>query len=160
VTDNALRRFEDAASLRSAMEQVSTWLGQASQEGRPAVNALRISTAERNDLAEALQRALDDCANQGAIEGDLSVTGEARETHPVVRDEVYRIAHEAIRNACAHAGGRRLDVALVYSHDLAVRVADNGKGIDPAIVEAGKGATLVCRACASVPHASAPGSRS
>jgi signal transduction histidine kinase/ligand-binding sensor domain-containing protein len=138
VTDNALRRFEDAANLRRAMEQVSTWLGQASLEGRAAVNALRTSTTERNDLAEALQRAMDDCADQGSIEAELSVTGEARDTHPVVRDEVYRIAHEAIRNACAHSGGRRLDVALVYAHDLTVRVADNGMGIDPAIAETGK----------------------
>jgi signal transduction histidine kinase len=138
VADSALRRFEDAADLRRAMEQVSTWLGQASREGRAAVNALRTPTAEPTDLAQALQRAIDDCADQGTIEARLSVTGEARDTHPAVRDEVQRIAYEAIRNACAHSRGGRLDVAIDYSHDLTVRVADNGVGIDSAIVEAGR----------------------
>ena len=125
-------------ALRRAMEQVSTWLGQASHEGRAAVNALRTSATERNDLAAALRRAVDDCERQNAMQAELSVTGDAREMHPIVRDEVYRIAYEAIRNACAHSGGRRLDVGLSYSHDLTVRVADNGVGMAPTIAETGK----------------------
>ncbi len=31
---------------------------------------------------------------------DLTVEGKARDMHPIVRDEVWRIAYEAIRNAC------------------------------------------------------------
>ena len=58
--------------------------------------------------------------------------------HPLVRDEVYRIGYEAIRNACAHSQGTRLEVGLNYSRDLSVRVRDNGAGIDPALVEKGK----------------------
>ena len=51
VADDVLRRPEDAAGLQRAMEQVSSWLGQASAEGRAAVSALRASTTETNDLA-------------------------------------------------------------------------------------------------------------
>jgi hypothetical protein len=40
VADNALSRPEDADGMRRAMEQVSSWLGQASTEGRAAVIAL------------------------------------------------------------------------------------------------------------------------
>jgi signal transduction histidine kinase len=138
VADNALDRPDDAAGMRRAMEQVSSWLGQASHEGRAAVNALRTSATERNDLAEALRRAIDDCARPNAMEAELSVTGEARDMHPIVRDEVYRIAYEAIRNASVHSGGRRLEVSLNYSQDLTVRVADNGVGMEPAIAETGK----------------------
>jgi signal transduction histidine kinase len=58
--------------------------------------------------------------------------------HPIVRDEVYRIGYEAIRNACMHSGASRLDVDLRYEHDLLVRVKDNGKGIDAVIVSEGK----------------------
>ena len=43
---------------------------------------------------------------QSAIERVLSVDGAAREMHPVVRDEVYRIGYEAIRNACMHSRGQ------------------------------------------------------
>ena len=137
VVDNALYRPDDAG-MREAMEQVSVWLGQASEEGREAVIALRTSTTEKNDLAEAFRRAIEGCGRTGSQEGVLSVTGTAREMHPVVRDEVYRIGYEAIRNACMHSGGSRLDVGLTYARDLTLRIADNGAGMDPAIASGGK----------------------
>lgn len=58
--------------------------------------------------------------------------------HPIVRDEIYRIGYEAIRNAHTHSGGSRLEVELRYDHDLALRVRDNGVGIDPALSYHGK----------------------
>ena len=58
--------------------------------------------------------------------------------HPVVRDEVFLIGSEAIRNACAHAQGSQLKVELNYAHDLSVRIGDNGVGIDPAVTDSGK----------------------
>ena len=138
VADGALSRPDDAANMRSAMEQVSTWLGQASAEGRAAVNALRTSTTERNDLAEAFRRAIEDCRRQSIIEASLTVTGVARDIHPVVRDEIYRIGYEAIRNACAHSRGTRLEVDLTYKDDLTVRILDNGVGIAPAVASGGR----------------------
>src|SRR5262249_18823962 len=61
-----------------------------------------------------------------------------REMHPVVRDEVYRIGYEAIRNACSHSGGDHLEVTLEYAHDLTLCVSDNGAGIDSDVIERGK----------------------
>jgi signal transduction histidine kinase len=68
----------------------------------------------------------------------FSVTGESRELHPIVRDEVYRIGYEAIRNACRHSAGSRLEVELIYASDFALRISDNGKGIEPSVAEKGK----------------------
>jgi signal transduction histidine kinase len=138
VADDALSRPDDAAGMRRAVEQLSTWLGQASAEGRAAVNSLRTSTTERNELADAFRRAIEDCARQGTARASLSVTGEPRELHPVVCDEVYRIGYEAVHNACTHSAGNRLEVELSYGRDLTVRVADNGVGIDPSMADAGK----------------------
>jgi len=58
--------------------------------------------------------------------------------HPIVRDEIYRIGYEAIRNACTHSGASRMEVELRYAHNLVLRVGDNGAGIDPAIADRGK----------------------
>jgi signal transduction histidine kinase len=52
---------------------------------------------------------------------------------------VYRIGYEAIRNACVHSEGSRLNVELGYLDDLVLRVCDNGRGIDPELAENGKG---------------------
>jgi signal transduction histidine kinase len=120
------------------MEQLSVWLGRATQEARAALNSLRISTTEGNDLAEALRQATEECRMQSPVEVSFSVVGNAKQVHPVVRDEVYRIAYEAIRNACMHSRGSRLEVGLKYTQDLAVRVSDNGIGIDPSVADRSK----------------------
>src|SRR6202040_3557473 len=57
VADDALDGPPDFARMHRAMEQLSVWLGQATREGRAALSALRASTVERNDLADALQQA-------------------------------------------------------------------------------------------------------
>ena len=138
VADTALDRPGDATALARALKQVSAWLGQAGEEGRATVNALRTATTESNNLAEAFQRAVEDCQHQGAIAAFLTVTGEAREMHPVVRDELYRIGFEAIRNARTHSRASRLDIALSYGHDLTLRVADDGVGMELTMAERGK----------------------
>jgi len=103
-----------------AMEQLSTWLGQATEEGPAALNSLRASTTETNDLAEAFRRAIDEYRRASRAAISLSVNGDSREKHPVVRDEIYRIGYEAIRNACAHSGGDRVEITLAYAHDTHV----------------------------------------
>jgi ligand-binding sensor domain-containing protein/signal transduction histidine kinase len=138
VADDALEQRNDPARMRRSLEQLSDWLGRATQEGRAALNSLRTSTTEKNDLAEALERAVEECRIHSPMQGTLSVVGDAKELHPVVRDEVYRIGYEAIRNACAHSGCTRLEVGLNYTQDLAVRVSDNGTGMDSDIAEKGK----------------------
>jgi signal transduction histidine kinase len=138
VADDALEPSTDPVRMRRAMEQLSVWLGRATQEGRAALNSLRILTTEGNDLAEALTRATEECRMQSPVEVSLSVVGAAREMHPIVRDEIYRIGYEAIRNACIHSEASRLEVELRYADDLTLRVSDNGRGIDPAIADSGK----------------------
>jgi signal transduction histidine kinase/ligand-binding sensor domain-containing protein len=138
VTDDALDCNTDQERMRSALQRLSGWLGQAIEESRSAVDRLRSSTTQRNDLAEALRSAGEDCTVQRSIEFHLSVTGASREVHPIIRDEVYRIGYEAIRNASLHADASRLDLQLSYVTDLVLRLRDNGKGIDPAIAEKGK----------------------
>jgi signal transduction histidine kinase len=66
------------------------------------------------------------------------VARHTREMHPVVRDEIYRIGYEAIRNASTHSSGTRLDVSLTYGRDLTLRVADDGVGMESAMAERGK----------------------
>jgi signal transduction histidine kinase len=138
VADDALEKPEDAVRMLRAMQQLSVWLGQATQEGRAALNSLRVSTIEKNDLAEAFRRAIEDCRAKSSMEANFRVVGSTQEMHPIVRDEIYRIGFEAIRNACAHSNGSRLDVELSYAHDLTVLVADNGTGMDRTIAEKGR----------------------
>jgi signal transduction histidine kinase/ligand-binding sensor domain-containing protein len=138
VADDALEQPNDGAYMRNALERLSRWLAQATDEGRAALNSLRSSTIQGNDLAEGLRQATRDGLMPASMTVDFLVVGTPMEMHPIVRDEVYRIGYEAIHNAAIHSGAKRLEVELNYGHDLSVRVKDDGVGIDPAIVEQGK----------------------
>src|SRR6202047_3812858 len=138
VADDALDPSTDPIRMRRAMEQLSVWLARATQEGRAALNSLRTTTTQTNDLAEALRRVSEDSLIPSSMAVTFSVVGDAKEMHPIVRDEIYRIGYEAIRNACTHSGASHLEVELKYARDLTLRVDDNGAGIDPAIADRGK----------------------
>ena len=137
VADDALDPSTDPLRMRRALEQLSVWLARATQEGRAALNSLRTTTIRTNDLAEALRRVTEDSLIRSMTVA-FSVMGDSKEVHPIVRDEIYRIGYEAIRNACMHSGASRLQVELRYANDLALRVSDNGAGIDPAIADGGR----------------------
>jgi signal transduction histidine kinase/ligand-binding sensor domain-containing protein len=131
VADDALDEAADFDRLRQAMQRLSAWLGKAVDEGRKALNALRTSATQTNDLAESFRRASQDCRPNDAMDVHFSVEGACVEMHPIVRDEVYRIGYEAIRNACAHSRASRVNVHLVYAKDhLALRIDDDGMGFD------------------------------
>jgi signal transduction histidine kinase len=136
--DQALKPSTDPVRMRGALEQLSVWLGQATLEGRAALNSLRTATAQTNDLSEALRRATKDDLIPGSMAVTFSVVGDANEMHPIVRDEIYRIGYEAIRNACVHSGASQLEVELRYADDLELSVSDNGIGIDPGTADTGK----------------------
>ncbi|MDI3288017.1 triple tyrosine motif-containing protein [Polyangium sp. 15x6] len=138
VADDALEDTADAERLRRAIERLSAWLGRAVVEGRAALNSLRTSTVEGNDLAESFRTADDDPAKPPAMTVSVVVHGEPRELHPIVRDEIYRIGYEAMRNAYTHSGATRLEVELSYGHDFTLRITDDGTGIDPAVAGSGK----------------------
>jgi len=138
VADDALDPNSDATRMRKALEKLSTWLAQAVDEGRAALHSLRVSTVERNQLSESLRRATEDPQFPATMTVTFSVIGDAIDLHPVVRDEVYRVAFEAIRNAAIHSHASLLEIDLRYADTLSLRIKDNGLGIDPSISSQGR----------------------
>jgi signal transduction histidine kinase len=138
VADAGLDDPADLPRVYRALERVSNWLAQAAGEGRAALTALRSSNTPRNDLAEALKRAGENCVLRNSMAYAFTVEGAARELHPIVLDEVHRITYEAIRNASSYSRAANLNVELNYARDLLVRIRDNGIGIDRDVLARGK----------------------
>ncbi|MEO8028605.1 MAG: triple tyrosine motif-containing protein, partial [Bryobacteraceae bacterium] len=138
IADTAIESYRDEPRSRASFERISSWLLQATHEGRAALTSLRESTVQENDLAQALQLAGEECVFNRPTTFHLALSGEPRDLHPMVRDDVYRIGHEAIRNACSHSKSPRVEVHLSYGRDLMLRVRDFGKGLDPAVASAGR----------------------
>jgi signal transduction histidine kinase len=125
------RPAEAKQTLDSAIEQAA----QAITEGRDAVQGLRSSTTVTNDLACAITTLGTELAgsesNPNAAEFHVEVEGTPQDLHPILRDEVYRIAGEALRNAFRHADARRIEAEIRYDErEFRLRVRDDGKGIN------------------------------
>jgi signal transduction histidine kinase len=99
---------------------------------------LRSSTVIGHDLGSAVATLGDELASQDSATFGLTVEGTPRKVHPILRDEIYRIAREAVRNAFRHAQARRIEAEIAYGEKLfRLRIRDNGKGMAPGIVEEG-----------------------
>jgi signal transduction histidine kinase len=131
------------ADARKVLEHTADHASQAIAEGRDAVQGLRMSTVEKNDLAVAIRTVGEELAS--AVSTDPSpnfnvvVEGTSRNLHPILRDEVYRLATEALRNAFRHAAAQNVEVEIRYDEKyFRLRIRDDGKGI-PSDVLSGDG---------------------
>ena len=95
---------------------------------------LSASTAASTDAA--LRQVADELAARSRIEVDVRVASRgpaADDLDPARREEVVRIAREAIVNACRHGGARQVVVALDRGEDeVRLRISDDGRGIPDA----------------------------
>jgi signal transduction histidine kinase len=126
---------ERPAEARKTLESAIDQAAQAITEGRDAVQGLRSSTVVTNDFALTINTLGQELAsgetNPNAAEFHVDVEGTPQNLHPILRDEVYRIAGEALRNAFKHARAQRIEVEIRYDErQLRLRVRDDGKGID------------------------------
>jgi signal transduction histidine kinase len=137
-----LQVVEDLLPDGKAKEQLEQTLERADQaiaEGREAVHDLRSSATTTNDLAQAVRALGNELAGESGASFRLVVEGAVRELHPIVRDEIYRITREALRNAFSHARARQIEAEITYGERLLrVRIRDDGQGIAPAILEEGR----------------------
>ncbi|MET0164233.1 MAG: hypothetical protein ABW318_04435, partial [Vicinamibacterales bacterium] len=54
--------------------------------------------------------------------------GKARSLHPILRDEAYKIAAEALRNAFQHSCAKRVEVEIRYDDaQFRLCIRDDGK---------------------------------
>ena len=129
---------ERPADARKTLEDAVDRASEAITEGRDAVQGLRMSTVEKNDLAVAIRTLGEELASADTNESShfqVVVEGTSRNLHPILRDEVYRLAAEALRNAFRHAAAQHVEVEIRYDEKyFRLRVRDDGKGIHPEVL--------------------------
>src|ERR1700686_2974373 len=128
------------AEAQKTLETVIEQARRAVTEGRDAVLGLRSSTVGASNLALAIsalgEELAADQSGQNCPEFCVRVEGTSRDLAPLVRDEVNRIASEALRNAFRHAHAGRIEVEIRYDQrQLRMVVRDNGKGIDSMVLD-------------------------
>src|SRR5215470_3058277 len=112
-------------------------------ESQDAIEGLRSVATVEDDLAQLIKVTGEDLAALQGGDHDsptfgLTVEGQQRALTPVIRDEVYSIAREVLRNAFRHAEARRIEAEVLYDEDqLRLRVRDDGKGMDRQVLDKG-----------------------
>jgi signal transduction histidine kinase len=138
----ALLRFQSVANVlatrpdeaRRRLERALDQAEAAITEGRDAVQGLRASTTTVNDLANGIAvigAELTGDPSAGRMPRiDIEVDGAARDLNPVVREEAFRIAGEALRNVVKHADAQHIVVTIHYEpRQFRLVIRDDGKGI-------------------------------
>ncbi|MGA7764866.1 MAG: two-component regulator propeller domain-containing protein [Candidatus Sulfotelmatobacter sp.] len=114
---------------------------QAIAEGRSAIQELRSRSSEESNLEHmllAMGRELAASQNGGDSAPPLRVIveGNRRAKRAMIREEIYRIARELLRNAYRHAHAKSIEAELRYDDDaFLLIVRDDGKGIDPKVLK-------------------------
>jgi ligand-binding sensor domain-containing protein/signal transduction histidine kinase len=138
------------ANPAEAMKRLDSALEGAEQaiiDGRNAIQDIRSATLVDDNLAQAIKSLGEELhATDGATEASESeislnvmVEGDERPLDPLARDEIYRIVREALRNSYRHADATSIEAEIIYAPDVfRVRVRDDGRGINPTVVEEGR----------------------
>jgi signal transduction histidine kinase/ligand-binding sensor domain-containing protein len=111
-------------------------------EGRDTVSDLRESLVGDGDIAKALTALGEELAAQsdnGSVPCvRVLVEGKQRELNPILRDEIYRIGREALRNAFRHARAQKIEAEITYGDsEFLFHVRDDGIGLAPALADQG-----------------------
>jgi signal transduction histidine kinase len=131
-------RIPESEPARQMMEKALDRADQVIVEGRDRVKGLRTPGEAASDLPQALAQAGQEFAQDSGVEFSVVVEGNPKGLHPDVRDEAYWIGREALVNAFQHAQGRRIEIEIGYGRrELRLRFRDDGRGIDPSVLEAG-----------------------
>jgi signal transduction histidine kinase len=125
------RAAEAAKALGVALDRAD----QAIDEGRAAVQRLRTPSLMEADIVSSLKSLAEDTTAQ-PVAFRVVLEGKPRPLCPLVRDEAYRIAQEAFRNAVQHAKASAIEAELTFGDKIfTLRIRDDGAGFDPERLE-------------------------
>jgi signal transduction histidine kinase len=138
-----LMRFQSVAEqmppgqpARRLLDEAMDRADQVLIEGRDRVRSLR-SQESSGDCIDQIEAAAHRLRIDPAVSIETCEIGGRRHLHPVVCEELLKIAEEALFNAYKHAQARNIAVAMKYGKvDAELTIADDGVGIDAAYVSA------------------------
>jgi len=123
---------------RQQIEQTLDYADQVLAEGRDRVRNLRASTIGVGELPNAFRQVVEETAPNRSSTFKTVVEGTVLELHPIIREETYSIGREALINALTHSDAHNIEAEITYeSREFRLRIRDDGRGIDPAVLEKG-----------------------
>jgi NarL family two-component system sensor histidine kinase YdfH len=125
---------------REVLQQAMRRSRSAHHEARRAIQALRASVLEDEDLIEALRREADQLTANTGISCRYTASITDPKLSPEQSQDVLRIVQESLSNAARHARASKVTLGLEEADGLIrVTVEDDGIGFDPGQRSSGLG---------------------
>jgi two-component system, NarL family, sensor histidine kinase LiaS len=122
----------DTQAAEEHLAQADELVRQAQKELNVLIGEMRPAALEGKGLAGALRDYVKGWSQRAEIAAEVHVRGE-REVPLQTEQALFRVAQEALANVARHSGANRAEVDLIYTPDtLTLRIADDGRGFDPA----------------------------
>lgn len=141
---------EDALK-KSSEEPVIERLGLAQEAATKAINQTRLAIDDlfeerlsRRCLAELADDVFEDLGRVHNIQVNLVVEGKEEDVPADIKKALYMILQEAVGNIVKHAGAKKIDAKLSFSHhDIELSVSDDGSGFDTDVRGTGYGLSTI-----------------
>jgi ligand-binding sensor domain-containing protein/signal transduction histidine kinase len=132
------QRIPSVDPTRQQIEKTLDYADQVLAEGRDRVRSLRASTIGLGELPNAFRQVVEETAPDRSSTFKTVLEGTVLELHPIIQEETYSIGREALINALSHSDAHNIEAEITYdSREFRLRIRDDGRGIDPGILEKG-----------------------
>jgi signal transduction histidine kinase len=123
-------RAGDQAAAAKTLQEIESGLNREVHSLRALMTQLRPPVLSERGLTDALRDHADTISSEHGIATLVEGSIDQR-LSPEVETGLYRIAQEALMNACRHSGARRIEIRLeTMDHVVRLSVRDDGEGFD------------------------------
>jgi signal transduction histidine kinase/ligand-binding sensor domain-containing protein len=130
-------RVRDPQPMRKEMELALDQADSLLNEARDRVSDLRTTGLEIN-VEQAITRASEELFPDSSTKVAVVTTGTPRPLVLAVADDSYRIAREALTNACAHAKAKMIEIEIAYeTEQFRLNIRDDGRGLGAEVLQNG-----------------------
>jgi NarL family two-component system sensor histidine kinase YdfH len=121
----------DTNLARGVLQQATQRTRTTLHEARRAIQALRASVLDSQDLPQAVRREVDQFVATTDIPCGYEVDADSIEVPPDTAQHILRIVQESLSNVARHARATRVEIRIEHpGDDIRVMVHDDGVGFD------------------------------
>jgi signal transduction histidine kinase/ligand-binding sensor domain-containing protein len=125
------KRVSEPESLKASLNDLRQQAEDCLREARQSVWDIRSPESESIDLAAEITASGAQLTTGRTAKFSFRVEGQSCELPANTRQQLLRIAREAITNSAQHAGACRIEARLTFERDTVVlRISDDGRGFD------------------------------
>ncbi len=135
----AVEKLQVETPARENLIRIQELMNKVIAEGRDAVRGLRSGDLDTVDPGQEFSRLASDLDNGKNVDFRVILEGKQETLRTSIWIEAFNICREALTNAYRHSDARAIEVEMEYSSRcLKISVRDDGKGIEPEILEDGR----------------------